>query len=168
MGSVDRFFLATTVFLVIAVVVGGVMLAVEHYRSQPAEIVLSQATPAEQSGEIYVGGAVANPGLYLLKEGDTVEALLLDAGIEPGADLSHIEIYIPQEGEKQRPQKVDINRAEPWLLEALPAVGETRAQAIVDYRNKNGPFERIEDLLNVKGVGEDTFDQIRDYITVSD
>lgn len=168
MGSVDRFFLATTVFLVTAVVVGGVMLAVEHHRSQPAEIVLSQAAPAEQSGEIYIGGAVANPGLYLLKEGDTIEALLLDAGIEPGADLSHIEICIPQEGEKQRPQKVDINRAEPWLLEALPAVGETRAQAIVDYRNKNGPFKRIEGLLNVEGIGEDTFDQIRDYITVSD
>ena len=56
----------------------------------------------------------------------------------------------------------------PWLLEALPGIGETRAQAIVDYRNENGPFKRIEDLLQVKGIGEGTLDKIKDYITVSD
>lgn len=168
MRSVDRFYLATTIFLVIAVVVGGVVLAVEHYRSQPVEIVLSQTVPAGQTGEIYIGGAVANPGLYPLEEGDTIEALLLDAGIEPDADLSHIEIHIPHEGERQCPQKIDINRAEPWLLEALPGIGETRAQAIVDYRSKNGPFKRIEDLLNVKGIGQGTFEKTKDCITVSD
>jgi len=168
MGRADRFYLFTTIFLVIAVVVGGVVLAAEHRKSQPAGIVLSQAACTAQSGEIHIGGAVANPGLYTLKEGDTIEALLLDAGIEPDADLSHIEIYIPQEGEKQCPQKIDINRAEPWLLEALPGIGETRAQAIVDYRSENGPFKRIEDLLKVKGIGEGTFEKIKDYITVSD
>jgi competence protein ComEA len=168
MGGVDRFYLVTTIFLVIAVVVGGVMLAVEHHKSRPAAIVLSRAAPAEPSGEIYIGGAVANPGLYPLKEGDTIEALLLDAGVEPGADLSHIEVYIPQEGEKQCPQKIDINRAEPWLLEALPGIGETRARAIVDYRDANGPFKRVEDLLKVEGIGEGTFEGVKDYITVSD
>jgi competence protein ComEA len=111
---------------------------------------------------------VANPGIYPLKEGDTLQALLSDAGIEPDADLSHIELYIPREGEEQVPQKIDINRAEVWLLEALPGIGETRAQAIVDYRNENGPFKRIEDLLKVSGIGEGTFDKIKDYITVSD
>jgi competence protein ComEA len=168
MSRADRFYLFTTIFLVIAVIVGGVMLAVEHYESQPVEIVLSRTAPSEQSGEIYIGGAVANPGIYSLKEADTVQTLLLDAGIEPNADLSHIEIYIPQEGETQSPQKIDINRAEAWLLEALPGIGETRAQAIVDYRNENGSFKRIEDLLRVKGIGEGTFDKIKDYITVSD
>ena len=168
MSRADRFYLFTTIFLVIAVIVGGVMLAVEHHKSQPVAIVLSQAMPPELSGEIYIGGAVANPGIYSLKEGDTIQTLLLDAGIEPNADLSHIEIYIPQEGETQFPQKIDINRAEPWLLEALPGIGETRAQAIVDYRNENGPFKRIEDLLQVKGIGQGTFDKIKDYITVSD
>jgi competence protein ComEA len=97
-----------------------------------------------------------------------LQALLSDAGVEPDADLSHIELYIPREGEEQSPQKIDINRAEPWLLEALPGIGETRAQAIVDYRNKNGPFKRIEDLLKVSGIGEGTFDEIEDYVTVSD
>ena len=168
MSRADRFYLFITVFLVIAVVVGGVMLAVKHSRSRPVEIVLSQMKPPKQSGEVYIGGAVASPGIYPLKEGDTIQALLLDAGIEPGADLSHIEIYIPREGEKQSPQKIDLNRADPWLLQALPGIGESRAQAIVDYRNENGPFKRIEDLLQVKGIGGGTFDKIKDYITVSD
>jgi competence protein ComEA len=168
MSRADRFYLFVTVFLVIAAIAGGVMLAVQHSRSQPVEIVLSQTEPPDLSGELYIGGAVANPGIYSLREGDTLQTLLSDAGIEPDADLSHIEIYIPREGEASLPQKIDINRAEPWLLEALPGIGETRAQAIVNYRDDNGPFRRIEDLLKVSGIGEATFEKIRDYITVSD
>jgi competence protein ComEA len=168
MSRADRFYLFVTVFLAIAAIAGGVMLAVQHSKNQPVEIVLSQTEPPEQSGEIYIGGAVANPGIYPLKEGDTLQALLSDAGVEPDADLSHIELYIPQEGEEQSPQKIDINRADPWLLEALPGIGEVLAQSIVDYRSENGPFKRIEDLLKVSGIGEATFEKIKDYITVSD
>jgi len=168
MSRADRFYLFVTVFLVIAAIAGGVMLAVQHSRSQPVEIVLSQTEPPELSGELYIGGAVANPGIYALREGDTLQTLLSDAGIEPDADLSHIEIYVPQEGEEQSPQKIDINRAEPWLLEALPGIGEVLAQRIADYRSENGPFRRTEDLLKVSGIGEATFEKIRDYITVSD
>jgi competence protein ComEA len=168
MSRADRLYLFVTVFLAVAAIAGGVMLAVQHSRSQPVEIVLSQTEPPEQSGELYIGGAVANPGIYPWQEGDTIQALLLDTGLESDADFSHIEIYIPREGEEQSPQKIDINRAEPWLLEALPSIGEVTAQAIVDYRNENGPFQRIEDLLKVKGIGEGTLDKIKDFITVSD
>jgi len=168
MSRADRFYLFITVFLVAAAIAGGVMLAVQHSRSQPVEIVLSQTEPPELSGELYIGGAVANPGIYALKEGDTLQTLLSDAGIEPDADRSHIELYIPREGEASLPQKIDINRAESWLLEALPGIGEVLAQSIVDYRSENGPFKRIEDLLKVSGIGEATFEKIKDYITVSD
>jgi competence protein ComEA len=168
MSRADRFYLFVTVFLVIAAIAGGVMLAVQHSRSQPVEIVLSQTELPELSGDIYIGGAVANPGIYPLKEGDTLQTLISDAGIEPDADLSHIELYIPREGEEQSPQKIDINRAEPWLLEALPGIGEVLAQRIVDYRSENGPFRRIEDLLKVSGIGPATFEKIKDFITVSD
>jgi len=168
MSRAERFYLFVTVFLVIAAIAGGVTLAVQHSRSQPVEIILSQTEPPEQSGEIYIGGAVANPGIYSLKEGDTLQTLLSDAGIEPEADLSYIELYIPREGEEQSPQKIDINRAESWLLEALPGIGEVLAQRIVDYRSENGPFRRIEDLLQVSGIGPATFESIKDYITVSD
>jgi len=168
MSRADRFYLFVTVFLVVAAIAGGVMLAVQHSRSQPVEIVLSQTEPPEQSGELYIGGAVANPGIYPLKEGDTLQTLLSAAGIEPDADLSHIELYIPREGEAELLQKIDLNRAEPWLLEVLPGIGEVLAQSIVDYRSENGPFKRIEDLLKVSGIGEATFDKIKDFITVSD
>jgi competence protein ComEA len=168
MSSANRFYLFITVFLLIAAIAGGVMLAVQHSRNQPVEIVLSQTEPPELSGEIYVGGAVANPGIYTVREGDTLQGLLSDAGIEPYADLSHIEIYVPQAGETASIQKIDINRAEHWLLEALPGIGEVLAQRIVDYRSQNGPFKRIEDLLKVSGVGEGTLEKIKDYITVSD
>jgi competence protein ComEA len=168
MSRADRFYLFITVFLVIAAIAGGVVLAVQHSRSQPVEIVLSQTEPPEQSGELYIGGAVASPGIYPWQEGDTVQALLSDAGVEPDANLSHIEIYVPREGEEQSSQQIDINRAEPWLLEALPGIGEVTAQAIVDYRSEHGPFKTIEDLLKVSGIGEGTLDKIKDYITVSD
>jgi competence protein ComEA len=168
MSRADRFYLSITVLLLIAAIAGGVMLAVQHSRNQPAEIVLSQTEPPEQSGELYIGGAVANPGIYPWQEGDTIQALLLDTGVESDADLSHIEIYIPREGEEQSPQKIDINRAGSWLLEALPGIGEVTAQAIVDYRNENGPFRTIEDLLNINGIGQGTLDKIKDFITVSE
>jgi competence protein ComEA len=132
------------------------------------EIVVSQTEPAAQNGEVYIDGAVANPGIYLWQEGDTLETLLSDAGVEPDADFSHIQMHVPGEDEEQSPQKIDINRAEPWLLEALPGIGEVLAQRIVDYRSINGPFQRIEDLLKVSGIGEATFEKIRDFITVSD
>jgi competence protein ComEA len=168
MSSADRAYLFITVFLFIAAIAGGVTLAVQRNGSQPLEIVLSETEPPELSGQIYIGGAVANPGIYPWQEGDTIQALLLDTRVEPDADLSHIEIYVPREGEQQSPQKIDINRAETWLLEALPGVGEVIAQRIVDYRATNGPFKRIEDLLKVSGIGPATLEMIRDYITVSD
>jgi competence protein ComEA len=168
MSRADRFYLSITVLLLIAAIAGGVTLAVQHSRSQPVEIVLSQTEPPERSGELYVSGAVANPGIYTWQEGDTIQAVLLDTGVEPDADLSHIEIYVPREGEEQSPQKIDINRAESWLLDALPGIGEVLAQRIVDYRNENGSFTTIEDLLNVNGIGEAMFAKIKDYITVSD
>ena len=168
MSRADRFYLFVTVFLAIAAIAGGIMLAVQHSRNQPVEIVLSQTEPPAQSGEIYIGGAVANPGIYSLKEGDTLQALLSDAGVEPDADLSIMDLHISRVGEEQCPQKIDINRAEPWLLEALPGIGEVLAQRIVDYRSENGPFKRIEDLLKVSGIGPATFEKIKDYITVSD
>ena len=168
MSHADRFYLFITVFLLIAAIAGGIMLAVQHSRSQPVEIVLSQAMPPQQSGELYISGAVVSPGIYPWQEGDTIQALLLDTGVEPDADLSHIQIYVPREGEEQSPQKIDINRAEPWLLEALPGIGEVLAQRIVDYRSEHGPFRTIEDLLQVSGISQGTLDKIKDYITVAD
>jgi competence protein ComEA len=168
MSRADRVYLFITVFLLIAAIAGGIMLGLERSQNQPVQIVLSQTEPPQQNGEVYIGGTVANPGIYPWKEDDTLQALLSAAGVEPDADLSRIQIYVPQEGEVQSLQKIDINRAEPWLLEALPGIGKVTAQAIVNYRAENGPFQRIEDLLEVSGIGRATLENIEDFITVSD
>ena len=167
MSRVDRVHLFITAFLLVAAIAGGVMLDLHRIGDQPLEIVLSQIEPPQREGELYIGGAVANPGIYPWQEGDTLQTILLDAGIEPEADLSHIEVHIPQAGEIASTQKIDINRAEPWLLEALPGIGEVLAQRIVDYRSENGPFRTVEDLLRVSGIGSATLEQIRDFAAVS-
>lgn len=62
--------------------------------------------------------------------------------------------------------KLNINMASVKDLILLPGIGETYAQRIVDYRSENGPFMRIEDLLNVKGIGQKRIDAIAELITV--
>jgi competence protein ComEA len=168
MSGAQRVYLFITVFLFVAAVAGGIMLAVQHSRNDSTEIILSETVPPDMCGEVCIEGAVASPGVYPLRAGDTLEMILCDAEIETDADLSHIEIYVPQKGEEQCSQKIDINRAEPWLLQALPGIGEVLAQRTVDYRSDNGAFRTIQDLLRVEGIGPATLDKIEYYITVSD
>ena len=56
---------------------------------------------------------------------------------------------------------VNINTATKEELEALNGIGPVKAQAIIDYRKANGPFKSIDDVKNVKGVGDATFDKIK-------
>ncbi len=168
MNRADKYFLSIVVILIIALIAGTATLATKRSEQHHLEIALPLIETHQLLGEIYIDGSVSFPGIFPWNEEDTVKALLVDAGIKPDADLNHITIYIPHEGEKQMHQRIDINRAEPWLLQALPGIGEIRAQAIVDYRKKKGPFKCIEDLLLVKGLGEGTFDKINDLITVSE
>jgi competence protein ComEA len=62
--------------------------------------------------------------------------------------------------------RVNINTASASELDALPGIGPTTAQAIVDYRLQNGLFQFIQDIQQVPGVGPTTYDRIKDYITV--
>ena len=61
---------------------------------------------------------------------------------------------------------ININTATLQQLDMLPGIGTVRAQAIIDYREANGPFQTVEDLLNVDGIGEKTLAKFIDYITV--
>lgn len=63
-------------------------------------------------------------------------------------------------------QPIDINTADAALLERLPRVGPAMAQRILDYRATHGPFRRIEDLRQIRGIGEKTFEQIRPHVVV--
>ena len=65
-------------------------------------------------------------------------------------------------------QKVNINKAGLDELITLPRIGPAMAKRIADYREKNGNFKKIEDLMQVKGIGEKTFLQLKDLITVGE
>ena len=62
---------------------------------------------------------------------------------------------------------ININTATAAQLEALPGIGARTAQAIVDHRQKNGGFKKIEELMNVKGIGEKSFLKLKPMVTVT-
>lgn len=72
----------------------------------------------------------------------------------------------PEVPSETKPSFININTADQTMLESLPGIGPTKAKAIVDFRQKNGSFKRIEDLLKVPGIGPKTLDGIRDQIRV--
>ena len=61
---------------------------------------------------------------------------------------------------------LDINQASVQQLIDLPGIGEAIAQRIVDFRKKNGPFRRVEDLLKIKGIGEKSLEKLRPHVRV--
>lgn len=69
---------------------------------------------------------------------------------------------------KKTPTPTNINTASVRQLMLLPAIGQKRAQDIVDYRKRNGPFKAKEDIMDIHGIGEKTFQQIKSRISVKD
>jgi competence protein ComEA len=63
---------------------------------------------------------------------------------------------------------VNLNTATQAQIETLPGIGPKVAQRIIEYRQKNGQFKKIEDLMNVKGVGEKSFLKLKPYLTVTE
>jgi len=166
-NKLNKFWTLVIILLVAVIAIGGIIAWLRYSGNQPVEISIS---PTEElQGKIYIGGAVNNPGFYSLNAGDSVEAVIQAAGsTTSNADLSRLKLYIPEVGEEEPPQKVDLNRAEAWLLEALPGIGEGRAKAIIAYRQENGPFHNINELLKVEGIGATTYEKIKHLITVAD
>ena len=163
----NRFWAAVTIFLVVLIVSGGILVWSEYEPEQPLEISIAQ--PEGWQGKVLIGGHVAKPGFYPLKAADSIDSLLRAAGgADSSANLTGLELYIPGVGEGQGPQKVDINRADAFLLEALPGIGATLANRIIDYRQKNGLFSNIDELLKVPGIGATVYLRIKALITVAD
>jgi len=73
----------------------------------------------------------------------------------------------PAKGDAKPAVVVNLNTATAAELEALPGIGAATAARIVEYRQKNGPFKKIEELMNVQGVGEKSFLKLRSRISVA-
>lgn len=159
---------ALVTLLLIAVIVSGTIITWVRYR-QPHPIEILLPTVEEIKGEIYIGGAVNNPGFYPLRPDDTIQALIEAAGgTTDDADISRLKLHVSTLGEQEGPQKVNINRAEAWLLEALPGIGQTKAQAIIEYRQQHGAFKSITQITEVEGIGPAIYEKIKDLITVAE
>lgn len=166
-SKLNRYWMPVIITLVVIIIIGGIIAWLRYSPNQTIEISMSPGQ--EWQGRIHIGGAVTNPGFYPFDAGDSIEAIIQAAGgTTSTANLNGLRLHIPRVGEEQESQKVDINRAEVWLLESLPGIGETLAQRIVDYRLQNGPFNNTNELLKVSGIGTTTYEQIKHLITVAD
>ena len=150
----------------------------------PTATPLPTVTPRPLS--VYVSGAVAHPDVYSLPADSIVkDAIKAAGGATAAADLNRINlarrlcdqehIYVPEVGEESSlvsassgpsapttPSRININTASQSELEALPGIGPSKAKGIIDHR----PYKSIEGILKVPGIGEATFQKIRDLITV--
>ena len=167
-GIREKMWLIIAAFLAVCLITGIVFFCIRLSDLQPSEIILSESRQADISGDVYVYGSVARPGIYAARPGDTLTALVSAAGVSDNADVSAVSIRIPAKGETTQPQKIDLNRAEAWLLQALPGIGQGKAALIIDYRVKNGPFRGVDDLLKIKGFGISTVDDLRPFATVGE
>lgn len=157
-------------FLVIALIVIIILSAgigIARYQSAGA-IEIKLNTKQAFQGSIEISGGVTNPGIYPFSSGDSIGSLLTAAGgSSVNAGITYRLTVLGREDAIQ-PQQININRAEEWLLEALPGIGTTKAKAIVVYREQNGLFRHTSELMNVEGIGQSLYDNIRTLITVTD
>ena len=125
-----------------------------------------------------IKGAVKFPGVYIVPSTFLVKDIInVAGGLLDNADYNSINMVmplfdnqmlnIPYISNLNSPQTlININVATATELTSLPGIGISKANNIIEYRNKNGVFRQIEDIKNVSGIGEDVFNKIKAYITV--
>lgn len=144
--------------------------------------------------KVHISGEINKPGVYEINDNYRLEDLVNDAGgLKENADINKINlalkledqmrIIIPNINDKDNSEnnmttqlispinendnkKVDINTADQSELMTLPNIGEKRAEAIIEYRQKN-KFNKIEDIKNVSGIGDKYFEAMKDMIVVN-
>lgn len=136
-----------------------------------------------------IKGAVVKPGVYQIEEGGRVIDLIeLAGGLQQDADTAAINfamhvhdemaVYVPkigeevnallpaQSGDSAGKGKVNLNSAQSSELQTLPGIGPAKADAIIEHRETNGPFKAIDDLKEISGIGDKTFEKLKDQISV--
>lgn len=165
----------------------------EELSVQSEETREQQMTPSAEPQTIFIDvcGAVKKPGVYELSEGSRVfQAVEAAGGFAANAADEHVnrakalndgeQVYIPTKKEvqnktvpsplgkeeEQEGLKVNLNTADKEALMELSGIGESKAEAIIAYREENGGFHAKEDILNVQGIKEGTYEKIKDDIVV--
>ena len=131
---------------------------------------------------VYVCGQVMKPGVYELSEDARVtDAIIAAGGMTEEADQTYLnqaafvedgqKIYVPAVEELDVMNngvsgKISLNRAGIAELTTLTGVGVAKAKAIIQYRESNGGFKSIEEIMNIEGIKEGVFDRIKDEISV--
>lgn len=146
--------------------------------------------------KVYITGEVNNPGVKELDEGARIEDVInVAGGLTKNANIEKVnlaytiedgqKIYIPNFNEEieeyitkengdgiienynsYEKTKININKANANELINLPGVGEALANRIVNFREENGKFKKIEDLKKVSGIGDSKFEKLKEYIIV--
>lgn len=168
--------------LALAIAVGGgVWYGSRSGTPAPVEAgVAVSYTTVPETIVVHVSGAVHRPGLVTVSSSARIADVVAAAGgARPGADLGALnlattvsdgdQVVVPVPGEAPRAggatsRGVDLNRSSAAELEELPGVGPVLAARIVEYREANGPFSAVEDLLDVGGIGEAKLEAMRDAI----
>ncbi len=135
---------------------------------------------------VHVVGAVEHPGLFSLHDGDRViDAVAAAGGFTDAADRAQVnlarfvtdgeQLIVPVVGAAPPAAggsaglsggRINLNTADLASLETLPRVGPAMAKRIIDWRTSHGRFASVEDLMSVTGVGDKTFEQLKDLVTV--
>jgi len=157
------------------------------------EVPDTESDDTEEVCYVYICGAVVHPGVYPFPAGSRIYEVIEAAGgmtdeandtlvnqAELVTDGMMIRIYTRDEAEDlglktndaagsgaQSDGRVDINSASVTELMMLPGIGSAKAEAIVTYREEYGAFSCIEDLMNIPGIKEGIFRQIREHIKVN-
>jgi len=173
------------VIVALAVTVG---IGILRGSTAPVEtVVIGDTSPGDTATAliyVHVSGAVAAPGLYLLDaSARVVDAIAAAGGFAPGADESAVNLARPvSDGEQLAVPvlgaiqdgapapagdgRVNLNTADLADLDTLPRIGASMAQRIIDWRESNGRFTSVEDLLAVPGIGEKMLEALRELVTV--
>ena len=183
--------MGAAVVLGLVVLSGAVGLGILRGQASPSQVIdtsdAGSATVAPAEVYVHVLGRVSHPGLYVLEQGTRVaDALAAAGGTLDDADLQAVnlarllsdgeQIVVPQVGAAPAPGSVapgsdgdgviDLNSADQTALETLPRIGPALAERIIQWRDDNGRFASVDDLLAVPGIGEKLLEGLRDKVRV--